>query len=200
MEKGEPRHKLETMIVASGKSGLQTVVRLTVKVREVVDLSEIGESRSKGQGAICGRSRWSLIEIHDSWKFYSMIANAGDVESQFTGERMLDAESPVLCVRGAEITVHGEGVARTRVGSSAWHIGAVTALNKGRECSGIDGRRLVLPVHAARARPCEVDGGGENVSDGRLGDRGNRAIISHHSHRASRNGSPGRNNAYANQY
>src|ERR1700731_1059727 len=200
MRKGVARHKLETMIVASGKSGLQTVVRRTVKVREVVDLSEIGESRSKGQGAICARSRRSLIEINDAGKLYRVIANVGDVKRKFARERMLDAQSPILYVGCSEVAIHGEGVARNRVHSTR-HIGAVTALNKGRERRGIDGRRLVLPVHATRARPCEVDGGGENVSNGRFGDRGNRAsIISHHSYRTSRNGSPGRNNAYAKQY
>src|SRR5713226_1135248 len=106
------------MVVASGKCGLQTVVRRTVKVREVVDLTEIREIGGKGQGAICARSRRSLIEIHDAGKFYRVIANVGDVERKFARERMLDAQSPILYVRGPEITVHGKGVARTWVGSS----------------------------------------------------------------------------------
>ncbi len=37
------------------------------------------------------RSRRSLIEINDAGKFYSMIANVGDVERKFARERMLDA-------------------------------------------------------------------------------------------------------------
>src|SRR5260370_36765153 len=129
MRKGVARHKLEAMVAARGQSWLQPVVSRTVKVREVVDLTEIREIGGKGQGAICGRSRWSLIEINDAGKFYSMIANVGDVESQFARERMLYAQSPVLYVRTAEITVHAEGVARTWVGSSAWHLGAVNAMH-----------------------------------------------------------------------
>src|ERR1700738_5112141 len=185
------------MVVASGKSGLQTVVRRAVKVREVVDLAEIREIVGKRESS---RVDVELIEINDAGQFCGVVANIGDVERKFARERMLDAQSPVLYVRGAEITVHGEGVARTRVGSSAWHIGAVAALNKGRERRGIEGRRLILPIHATRPRPRQVDGGGENVSNGRLGDRGNGAIISHHSHRASRNGSPSRNDADAKAY
>src|ERR1700730_90865 len=198
MRKGVARHKLETMVVAGGKSGLQTVVRRTVKVREGVDLTEIREVVGKRKGS---RVDVELIEIYDAGKLRSVIANVGDVERKFAPERMLDAQSPVLYVRGPEITVHREGVARKRVLSSTRHVGAVAALNKGREGRGIEGRRLIQPIHATRARPCEVDGGGGSVSDGRRGDRGNRAsIVSPQSHRTSRNNGPGRNDAYAKQY
>src|ERR1700676_66977 len=175
MRKGVARHKLEAVIVASGKSGLQTVVGRAVKVREVVDLAEIRESAGKGQGTVRGRSRRSLIDIYDARKFYSMISNVGDVKRQFARERMLDAQSPVRHVGSAEIAIHGESVAR--VPRATCH--------ERSKIGGVDGRGLIRIIQATRTGQREVDGGGENVSDS--GATGGRGALGVENRCASRN-------------
>src|SRR5713226_1666269 len=154
------------MVVAGGQSCLQTVVRRTVKVREVIDLTEVRESGGKGQGAVRARSRRSLIEINDARKFYRVIANVGNVESKLARERMLDAQSPVLHVRSSEIAVHGESVARVRRATC----------HERSKIGGVDGRGLIRPIQATRTGQREVDGGGENVSDARATGRRARGV------------------------
>src|SRR5712672_2084597 len=188
MRKGIARDKLETMIVASGKSGLQAVVGRTVNVREIIDLAEIRERAGKGLRGIRGRTRRSVIEVNDAGKFDGVVADVSNVERQFSRNRVLDAYGPVRNVGRAEIAVHGEGVARTRVGPSTWHIGAVAALNKSGERGAVDGRGLILPVQATRAGACEGQSGGNNVTDGRRGDWSDRAITGHNGHGTSRDG------------
>src|SRR5882724_4428636 len=74
-------------------------------------------------------------------------------------------------------------------------MGAVAALNQGRECRGIDGRSLILPVQATRAGACEGHGGGNSVTDERRSDRCNWAISGHNSHGTSDDGRAGGNDA-----
>src|SRR5260370_7912248 len=99
-----------------------------------------------------------------------MVTNVCDIERQFAGEGMLDAQCPVFNVGRAKIEVHGEGVALSWVRSDS-----VAALNKPRDIGGINLSLLINPVKAPR----DVDPGAENVSNGRRGDRGNGAVATH---------------------
>src|SRR6266849_6482160 len=147
-------HEIEAMIVASGEGRLQSVVSRSIKIREVVDESQIGGLGGKRQRA---RHRIGLIEINDTRKFHSMIAHVGDVETKLPGESMLDAQRPILYVRSAEIAIHGEGVARTWIASDS-----VSALNKSSDVGRINWGGLILPV---QTRSWDGDPSGENVSD-----------------------------------
>src|SRR5258708_2579692 len=125
------------MIVAGSEGSLQTVVSRPVNVREIVDEAEV---RELGGKRLDSSRRVHLIEINDARQFRAMVANVGDIESQLSGEGMLDAQRPVLDVRSVEIAIHGEGVARTWVGSSA-----VATLNQSSDVGRIDCGGLILP-------------------------------------------------------
>src|SRR5580693_4334376 len=104
-------HDVEAMVVSRTESCLQTVVSRPIEIPQVVDQADIRILGGKGESS---RYWIGLIEIHDPGKSSSMVANVGDVEAHLTGESMLDAQSPVLHVRRAEIAIHSEGVARRR--------------------------------------------------------------------------------------
>src|SRR5580693_5400648 len=112
MRIGITSHEIETMIVAGSESRLQSVVGRTVEIREVVNFAEVWKLGKRKNRISRVRSR--LIEISDAGKFYTMVANVGDIECKLGGERMLDTQSPVFNVGSPEIAVHGEGVARVR--------------------------------------------------------------------------------------
>src|SRR6266849_2762673 len=184
-------HEIEAMIVASGERRLQSVVSRSIKIREVVDESEIRGLDGKRQRT---RYRVGLIAINDSGKFHSMVTHVGDVETKLSGESMLDAQRPVHDVRSAEIAIHGEGVARAWIASDS-----VSALNSSRYAGGINRSCLVLPGDANRIAGAgweERDPRGKNVSDSWFSNRPARAVPSYWSGTSCDRG-PSRNRAKA---
>src|SRR5712692_2746457 len=182
-------HEIEAMIVASGERRLQSVVSRSIKIREVVDESQVWGLGGKGQRA---RYRIGLIEINDAGKLHSMVANVGHVETKLSGESMLDAQRPVHHVRSAEIAIHSEGVARTWIASDS-----VSALNKSSDVGRINWGGLILPGKAAWARSWDGDSRRENVSDGWFSGRRDGAVPTHWSRWTSYDRGPSGNGAEA---
>ena len=69
-----------------------------------------------------------------------MVTHVSGLQGKLAGEGVLDTQSPILNVGGAEIAVHGKGIARPRVGSDA-----VTALNRCGDAGRINCGSLILP-------------------------------------------------------
>src|SRR5437016_5862980 len=196
MRIGIAGHEIETMIVASGQSSLQAVVRRCIRIREVVDDSEVGGlaidrvrarrclsttigSANVGiiEGLIAGgdfrrtppRPNGWLIEIPDTNEFHATIAYISSLQGKFAGEGMLDTNGPVFNVGGTEVAVHGEGVARAGVVGTSCMARTVSTLDQSSNVSGIDCRGL---IHPGNARPRDGDSGCEDVANAGRGGRG----------------------------
>ena len=83
---------------------------------------------------------------------HAVIAHIGGFEGNLAREGMLNAKGPVLDIRGSEIAIHGEGVAR--IGPAAYE--------QACDIRGIDRRRLILPSQAGSG---DKNSSGGNVSD-----------------------------------
>src|SRR5439155_5735831 len=166
MSIGIAGHEIETMIVAGSQRGLQTVVCRSIKIRKIVDVVEIGILRSERlRGAAVYDIR--LIEIHNSYQPRAVVTHVSGFQGKLAGESMLDAQRPIFNVGGAEVAIHGEGVARAGVrdgiwirDGGRWHL-TITALDQSGHAGGIDSGGLILPGEAG---PRDRYAGGHEVS------------------------------------
>src|ERR1700757_1314863 len=109
---GIAQDKIEAVEITSGKSVLPTVIGGAVNIRELVDVTQV---RILGGVRLNPRSRIGLIDINDASKLHSMIAHVSGFQRKLIREGMLDSQGPVLNVGSAEVAIHGEGVAGSRV-------------------------------------------------------------------------------------
>src|SRR5215471_1047147 len=153
-----------------------------VKIRQVVNKAQIRKLSIAvhGEGARGGFSSWvcgtgsycrrrpagaygRLIEVHHAREFHAMIADVCGIERELAGERVLNAQGPVLDVGCAEVAIHRKRVAGTRSIAAGVESYAVAAFgNCADNAWRIDCRGLIHPV---KVRAGDRDTRGDDLSD-----------------------------------
>src|SRR5229473_521612 len=97
-----------------------------------------------------------LIAVNNAGKLHSMVPDVGGIEREPARESVLNTQRPIFYVRGAEIALHGKGIAGSRVAT----------LNQASDAGRINCCGLISPCDARRGGCFQVEGdtGGENVS------------------------------------
>src|SRR5260370_12796390 len=153
MRIGIGSHEFEAMIVRGEQCCLQAVVSRTVNVRKVVYETKKRKLSRKRLRASC----WvRLIAVNNAGKLHSMVPDVGGIEREPARKSVLNTQRPIFYVRGAEIALHGKGIAGSRVAT----------LNQASDAGRINCCGLISPWTARRGGSLQVEGdtGGDNVS------------------------------------
>src|SRR2546422_3152906 len=112
-------HEIEAVIVATSQGGLQTVVRRSIEIREVVNQCEVrglavervGESGCFCAAVCCARgnrggrppgANGRLVEINNPREVYPLVGHRRENEAKLSSKRKVEAHSPVLYIKEAE--------------------------------------------------------------------------------------------------